>query len=179
MEWLIRILFWQPLLLVALAGAAPAQDAARHAPLGQEGIYDREGPGLPFLQQPEEALGSLPPGRLGNHVDWMQALEGGYIEPHTGLDPDARMNALDMNVLMNRTASMPYVAFPHRQHTLWLSCTNCHPAIFLPKKDGNPVTMYAILSGEYCGVCHGKVAFPLIDCFRCHNTAQDTRSLSR
>ena len=27
-----------------------------------------------------------------------------------------------------------------------------------------------ILDGEYCGICHGAVSFPLTECDRCHNT---------
>ena len=28
--------------------------------------------------------------------------------------------------------------------------------------------MSAILNGEFCGVCHLTVAFPMDDCQRCH-----------
>jgi hypothetical protein len=28
--------------------------------------------------------------------------------------------------------------------------------------------MVEIYSGKYCGVCHGTVAFPLLDCQRCY-----------
>lgn len=172
------------LVLAAAACSAAAVHSAEpgwqiHPPLGKEGIYDPSNPSLPYLQQPEEALHDLPPDVIGNMVNWVEALQGGYIEPRKGIKPEAQMNVLDMNVVMNRTASMPYVKFPHRQHTQWLSCTNCHPQIFLPKKDANPVTMHSILKGEFCGVCHGKVAFPVTDCFRCHNTPQDARSLWR
>ena len=31
------------------------------------------------------------------------------------------------------------------------------------------MNMMKIISGQYCGVCHGRVAFPLINCFRCHS----------
>jgi uncharacterized OB-fold protein len=29
--------------------------------------------------------------------------------------------------------------------------------------------MASILMGEKCGVCHGKVAFPVSDCRKCHS----------
>jgi hypothetical protein len=29
--------------------------------------------------------------------------------------------------------------------------------------------MASILLGEDCGVCHGKVAFPIADCRKCHS----------
>lgn len=168
-------------MALAASTSALADDAGYplHPPLGKEGLYDPANPSLEYLQPPAEALGGLPPDPVGNHVNWVEALQGGYIEPRKGVSADAAMNVIDMNVLMNRTASMPYVKFPHLQHTQWLSCTNCHPQIFLPKRDGNPVTMHSILKGEFCGVCHGRVAFPVTDCFRCHNTQQDTRSLTR
>ncbi|MFN3077460.1 MAG: c(7)-type cytochrome triheme domain-containing protein [Alphaproteobacteria bacterium] len=148
-----------------------------HPPLGQEGIYDPTSPGLEFLQQPDSVLRDFPPDRAGNFVNWVETLRGGYIDPRRGLKPNATMNTINMDVMLSRTGSMPQVKYPHKQHTEWLACTNCHPSIFLPQKDGNPITMYSILKGEFCGVCHGKVAFPIYDCFRCHNTPQDSRIL--
>lgn len=161
------------------AAVAVAQDSKgpRHPPLGGEGIYDPAGPGIQFLQGPDAALRELPPDRTGNYVNWVEAIEGGFIEPRKGVRADAVMNVVRMDVVMAKTASMPQVRFPHKQHTEWLGCNNCHPAIFLPQKDGNPISMYAILKGEFCGVCHGKVAFPVTDCFRCHNTPADSRKL--
>jgi len=163
-------------IAVAAAGKNPS---ARHLPLAEDGIHDPAGPGLQFLQQPDAALRDLPPDRVGNQVNWVEALDGGYIDPRKGVKPGTAMNAINMDVLKTKTGSMPQVRFPHRQHTAWLGCNNCHPAIFLPQKDGNPITMYAILKGEFCGVCHGKVAFPVTDCFRCHDTPVDARRLSK
>ena len=70
---------------------------------------------------------------------------------------------------MERTAGMPMVLFPHRAHTEWLDCENCHDKIFKAKQGANPVNMFAILQGEYCGQCHGAVSFPLTQCYRCHS----------
>jgi c(7)-type cytochrome triheme protein len=40
-----------------------------------------------------------------------------------------------------------------------LKCTDCHPKIFLMKKD-TKITMAKINEGKYCGVCHnGQEAF--------------------
>jgi c(7)-type cytochrome triheme protein len=64
---------------------------------------------------------------------------------------------------------MPDVVYPHKQHTEWLDCSNCHPAIFIPKKGANDISMAAILLGQKCGVCHGKVAFPVAECRKCHS----------
>ncbi len=70
---------------------------------------------------------------------------------------------------MKNTDNMPYVKFPHLAHTKWLDCSNCHPDIFIPKEHSNPISMGKVLKGQYCGVCHDKVAFSLFICERCHS----------
>jgi c(7)-type cytochrome triheme protein len=67
---------------------------------------------------------------------------------------------------------MPAVRFPHRPHTLWLDCANCHEHLFKSKAGANKLSMQKILEGEQCGLCHGAVAFPLTECNRCHSTPQ-------
>lgn len=125
---------------------------------------------IAYLQQPAEALGALPPdGPEGNKVDWMAALEQGRIAPRTNIRPETKVRVLDRDILFPETAGMPHVVFPHRQHTLWLDCANCHPAIFEAKAGANDFGMFDILQGEYCGRCHGAVAFPLTQCTRCHS----------
>jgi c(7)-type cytochrome triheme protein len=69
---------------------------------------------------------------------------------------------------------MPDVVYPHKQHTEWLDCSNCHPAIFIPQKGANQISMASILLGQKCGVCHGKVAFPVSECRLCHSRAKAT-----
>jgi c(7)-type cytochrome triheme protein len=62
------------------------------------------------------------------------------------------------------------VRFPHRQHTEWLDCSNCHEKLFISKAGANKgVNMFQVLQGEYCGLCHGAVSFPLTECKRCHS----------
>ena len=39
---------------------------------------------------------------------------------------------------------------------------------FIPEVNANDITMVKILDGEYCGLCHGAVSFPLSECNRCH-----------
>jgi len=74
---------------------------------------------------------------------------------------------------MPRTGEMPMVRFPHRQHTEWLDCSNCHEKLFASKAGGTrAVNMFQILQGEYCGLCHGAVSFPLTECKRCHSVAR-------
>lgn len=183
---------WRILVLLALALSSPAcepiAEPARRAPppveaasrpaaeppslwrpLASDGIHDPDNPALLLLQQPEEALSVLPPAQEGNHVDWVEALRSGAIQPRTNIYPETKIRVLDENVLMEDTAGMPMVLFPHRPHTEWLDCSNCHDRIFKAKKGANPVTMFAILQGEFCGQCHGAVSFPLTQCQRCHS----------
>jgi c(7)-type cytochrome triheme protein len=99
----------------------------------------------------------------------VDALERGLVDPRARLEGGGEMAVLNLDIIMTRTKNMPYVRFPHEAHTRWLTCSNCHPRIFKPRAGGNPVTMDGILLGAWCGVCHGRVAFPLMDCTRCHN----------
>ena len=65
--------------------------------------------------------------------------------------------------------SMPAIIFSHKKHTVWNGCELCHPEIFLGVKKGSTkYSMEEIFEGRYCGVCHTNVAFPLLDCQRCH-----------
>jgi c(7)-type cytochrome triheme protein len=120
-------------------------------------------------EQSPLAFDYLPKTKMG-YVDWVQAIQQGVIKPKDSLDPNAvTMQAIDFNVHFNVNADLPNVVFPHLPHTLWLDCRNCHPSIFLMKAGSNPITMEKILRGEFCGRCHGTVAFPISDCFRCHS----------
>lgn len=117
-----------------------------------------------------QAFDYLPKTKMG-YVDWVAAIKQGVIHPRDSLEPDAvTMKALDFNIIFKVNVSgLPDVVYPHYPHTLWLDCRNCHPSIFLMRAGANPVTMEKILKGEYCGRCHGIVAFPISDCFRCHS----------
>jgi len=78
-----------------------------------------------------------------------------------------------LNIVREVKGSMPDVVYPHKQHTEWLDCSNCHPAIFIPQKGANQISMASILLGQKCGVCHGKVAFPVSECRKCHSKQKD------
>ena len=99
----------------------------------------------------------------------MEALQQHAINPREGLVATATMQLLDGDVVMKNTATMPHVRFPHRVHTQWLHCRNCHETVFKSTRGANPMTMLEMLRGERCGLCHGAVAFPLSDCSRCHS----------
>ena len=143
--------------------------AGEWVPLHMDGIRDPSNPALPLLQNPAEALSELPADTAGNQVRWVHALRGGYIRPRTNIFPETKVEFWDQDVLMKNTGSANYVLFPHSVHTEWLDCSNCHDKLFARKAGATPVSMLAILSGEYCGRCHGAVAFPLTECSRCHS----------
>ncbi|MBI3374948.1 MAG: hypothetical protein HY057_14315 [Rhodospirillales bacterium] len=122
------------------------------------------------LQEPREALSALPADSAGNQVRWVDALRDGSINPRSSLRPEAEVRLLETDIYMSRYGSVPAVRFPHREHTLWLDCSNCHEKLFKSKVGANEISMLRILQGEQCGQCHGAVAFPLTECARCHNT---------
>ncbi|MDH3639199.1 MAG: multiheme c-type cytochrome [Gammaproteobacteria bacterium] len=142
----------------------------RNPPPARDGIHDPENVATESLQPPKEAFSALPKGKGGNYVDWVQALDEKKIGPRFDrVDADAKPIIMDLNIVREVKGSMPNVVYPHKQHTEWLDCSNCHPAIFIPQKGANQISMASILLGEKCGVCHGKVAFPVSECRRCHS----------
>jgi c(7)-type cytochrome triheme protein len=152
----------------------PAAGPALWLSLDKDGIHDPRGPGLAQLQQPAEALAPLPRDTAGNLVRWVQALDSGAITPRSNLLPGTKVRVLDQDLIIAKFGSMPAVKFPHRQHTLWLDCSNCHDSLFKAKAGANKFSMTAILNGEQCGVCHGAVSFPLTECNRCHSVPNET-----
>ena len=154
--------------VLALAGAA-AVWAAGWPSLATDGVHDPKSPAIGVLQEPAESLAKLPPDTAGNRVRWMRALDDGVIRPRSAVHPDTQVNLRTTEVLMRRTGEMNMVRFPHREHTAWLDCSNCHDQLFERRAGATKVNMFLILSGEKCGVCHGAVAFPLTECARCHS----------
>ena len=115
------------------------------------------------------AFNYLPKTDLG-YIDWVAALKEGIINPIESLDPGhSPMPPIDFDVIFEFEANKNNVLFPHLPHTMWLDCRNCHPAIFRMQAGTNPISMEKILRGEFCGRCHGVVAFPISDCDRCHS----------
>lgn len=147
------------------------QEGASESPRN-DGIHDTQVNSIATLQDPTKALADFPRDRR-NQVDWVAALDQGLIEPRADLLGETKMQTMDMDILMKNTQYMPWVKFPHLQHTKWLACSNCHPEIFIPKQDANPISMNKVLRGEYCGVCHDKVAFALFICERCHSVPHE------
>jgi c(7)-type cytochrome triheme protein len=146
----------------------------RNLPPPEDGIHDPSNDGTHALQPPLAAFGALPKAPSGNRVNWVEAIGQKKINPrYDRLDPKAEPIVMDLNIVREVKGSMPDVVYPHKQHTEWLDCSNCHPAIFVPQKGANAISMASILLGEKCGVCHGKVAFPVSECRNCHSKKKD------
>jgi c(7)-type cytochrome triheme protein len=156
--------------------------AASNAPPAEDGIHDPDNSGTHLLQWPSEAFEGLPKSNDGNKVDWVGALRDGVIAPWYDIeDPPGEPFLMDLVIVREVKGSMPDVVYPHEPHTEWLDCTNCHDDIFVPEKGANQISMAAILLGQKCGVCHGKIAFPVTDCRRCHakpKTEEQLRALA-
>jgi c(7)-type cytochrome triheme protein len=144
--------------------------AKQNLPPAEDGNHDPAGGAIRMLETPLQAFRKLPKYNTGNQVDWVKALNEGKIHlRYDRSDPNVKPVVMDLNIVREVKTSMPNVVFPHKQHTQWLDCSSCHPGIFIPQKGGNRMSMAAILEGKSCGVCHGKVAFPTSQCFRCHS----------
>ena len=153
------------------------QTQGQVVPLAEDGIHDPNDNAIKVLADPAEAMKDFPRDNAGI-INWVKVLNQDLIEPRQSLNGDQVMFPVDFDIIFKNTGSMPNVRFPHKPHTQWLTCANCHPAIFLPQKGGNPITMSAIIQGKYCGVCHGKVAFPpTMNCGRCHSVPRESPGL--
>ena len=120
------------------------------------------------------AFAFLPRDQTGD-IDWVVALDEGIINPKESIIEEEPVPLteitpiLDFKIRFRIDAELPDVIFPHKPHQQLLDCRNCHPAIFLMQAGTNPITMKKIEEGQFCGRCHGKVAFPLTNCDRCHS----------
>jgi len=117
---------------------------------------------------------NFPKGRFGNGIDWEKAEAEGLIKPIDFLEGiSIKRQPLSIQkdfALEAKIEGMPDIIFSHKKHTVWNGCELCHPEIFAGVKKGTAkYSMSEIFEGKYCGVCHTSVAFPLIDCQRCHS----------
>jgi c(7)-type cytochrome triheme protein len=120
----------------------------------------------------DHAALQLPRASFGE-VDWQKAEEDGKVHPLDALEgvsmprPPLKMDR-DVSI-ESLGAWMTDVKFSHKKHAVWNGCEVCHPEIFPRTRAGSTrFTMFQIAEGESCGVCHGKVAFALAYCDRCH-----------
>ncbi len=118
----------------------------------------------------KELTKDLPKTDLGNGVNWRRAIAKDMINPKHFLS--IKPSDVSYSKRLELPAdwmNIPPAFFPHKAHIKWLDCNNCHPDIFNIKKKGTErFTMARNLKGEFCGVCHLTVAFPMNDCKACH-----------
>ena len=160
-KWICIIFILTPLLYVGLfLSSLPVLHAQQQ----------KEAQTKPQVQQEQAIpLQILPKDNAGN-VDWVKSLRQGIIKPKDSLDPKKPTTpVIDLDIVFKVKGDLPDVVYPHYPHTEWLSCNNCHPKIFIMQAGANKVTMKKIEEGQFCGRCHGVVAFPLSNCTRCHS----------
>src|SRR5512139_449939 len=121
----------------------------------------------------ETFAAKMPKERFGNGINWEEAEAKGLIKPVDFIEGiSIRRAGLKVQKdfsLEPKVEGMPEIIFSHRKHTVWNGCEVCHPEIFKGIKRGlTKYSMPEIIEGKYCGVCHNTVAFPLLDCQRCH-----------
>ena len=163
---------WTSVLLEPAAPARSVVKPARH-------VYKKPEP-VPVVPMQAEvaptdwkAVRDLLPKDPVGEPDWVRALLGDMIHPKASLDANAaEQPVFDLTLELVPKGLEDFKAtFPHGVHTQILACTNCHTDIFQMQKGADPITMEKIFAGEYCGRCHGKVAFaPATGCPRCHLT---------
>lgn len=115
----------------------------------------------------------MPKAVLGNGVDWEKAETAGLItlkDNVPGFPIIKKKMPIQKDFSLDSKASwMGDILFSHKKHAKWNGCELCHPDIFLGvSKGATKYNMFQIYEGEYCGVCHLNVAFPLKDCAKCH-----------
>ena len=114
----------------------------------------------------EEVLEMLPKD-YKKKADWSAAVKQGIVRPRTGTDPKTQLaSAFKYDFIIAAEKPKNEAYFPHSAHTEWLGCKNCHMTLYPYKR--NPASMKEMRAGASCGACHGKVAFSLKQCKRCH-----------
>lgn len=166
------------LALLLLSGIASGPTLANDTSIRDYTLSEVE-----LLQDPRTATDFFPKDR-DKKPDWVDVLQRGLITPRETLRGEPRRPEFlgeppGEGIVFRNTAQMPYVVFPHKPHTEWLACLNCHDELFERKATGQGEGMVAIFMGRHCGTCHGKVAFsPIGSCYRCHSMPNPTALFS-
>ncbi len=115
----------------------------------------------------------FPKRKPGDLIDWEKAEADGLIHPidylpGISIKRQALTAQKDFSIT-SKSTWMPDIIFSHKKHIVWNGCEVCHPDIFPSSKKGTvKYNMLDIATGQYCGLCHNRVAFTLNDCERCH-----------
>jgi c(7)-type cytochrome triheme protein len=109
-------------------------------------------------------------------VDWEAAERVGVIHPADFLEglsvKRAPLQSREDFSVKAHYSWVSDIGFSHKKHSVWNGCEVCHPDIFPTTQKGTiHYSMFWNIEGRYCGACHGKVAFPLNNCQRCHPRA--------
>lgn len=127
---------------------------------------------IAYANQKFDVFFKLPFARTsyGDGINWVESLSQGTISPARYVKTKSQDISFEkLLVLDSEMSIIPPSVFPHKAHTAWLDCDSCHPEIFnIKKKTTQFFSMSYILKGQFCGVCHLNVAFPMDDCRRCH-----------
>ena len=127
---------------------------------------------IAYGKQKFDIFSKLPFARTsyGDGINWVESVRLGIISPANYVKIKSQDLPFDkMLILDSEMNIIPPSIFPHKAHTAWLDCDSCHPDVFnIKKKTTKFFSMSYILKGQFCGVCHLSVAFPMNDCKRCH-----------
>ncbi len=132
------------------------------------------------------SIPGLPKDKFGL-IDWIKLTRDGIVIPKGSIDPNDPLyesgihydfdedgdSDIEDILIESKSDTLADVVFPHTLHAWWLNCKSCHPKRFVRTAGDTKMTMKEMGKGKYCGECHGKVAFPLEDCQRCHNKAKE------
>lgn len=150
----------------APVAAEPSAGGAPPAEVGQSQAEQLPPPPIEAILSWEQAQAELPGHAMGG-VDWNEALEQDIIRPRHGTDSNAaQAPSFDLDFYIKGPSKAMDAWFPHSAHTQWLSCENCHGSIYRYRQQ--ELKMADLYAGKSCGACHGKVAFPVTQCKRCH-----------
>jgi len=115
----------------------------------------------------------------GNLIDWEKAEADGkihLIDFLEGVSYKREPIKAQEDFSIEVTTWASDVIFSHKKHTVWNGCEVCHPLIFPSSKKGTvQYSMFQIMEGEYCGVCHVSVAFSVWLCSKCHKNPDQKR----
>lgn len=116
----------------------------------------------------------FPKERFGNGINWEKTEADGLVKPIDyleGISTQRKAMVVQKDFSLSpKVEGMEDIIFSHTKHTKWSGCELCHPELFMGIKKGlTKYSMAEIYEGKFCGACHIKVAFPLLDCQRCHN----------